>query len=117
MKKDIWMDKELWSRIGDTAMKLDKALKGITKPQPLNLENIDEEIIEELNKRQPHDLQTEIDIFKEIIKQRLKSAVEGLKDELEDFKDKNPSLDTWVYSEILRMIDKWFKDEMIKNEA
>ncbi|RKY01506.1 MAG: hypothetical protein DRP55_04185 [Spirochaetes bacterium] len=94
MKKDIWMDKELWSRIGDTAMKLDKALKGITKPQPLNLENIDEEIIEELNKRQPHDLQTEIDIFKEIIKQRLKSAVEGLKDELEDFKDKNPSLDT-----------------------
>ena len=43
------------------------------------------------------------------ITQRLKSAVEGLKDELEDFKDKNPSLDTWVYSEILRMIDKWFK--------
>jgi len=40
----------------------------------------------------------------------VKSAVEGLKNELKDFKDKNPSLDTWVHSEILRMIDKWFKD-------
>ena len=46
------------------------------KPQPLDLEGIDEKMIEELNKKQPHDLQTEIDIFKQAIKQRLKSACE-----------------------------------------
>jgi len=44
------------------------------KPKPLDLEEIDEEIIEELNKRQPHDLQTEIDVFKEVIRKRIKSA-------------------------------------------
>jgi len=54
--------------------------------QPFDLENIDEEMIEELNKRQPHDLQTEIDIFKEIIKQHLKSAVDGLLEEVKQKK-------------------------------
>ena len=136
MKKDIWMDKELWSRIGDTAMKLDKALKGITKPQPLNLEklirkiendllNRDSEISDEmdaLDERLMDTIQSYTDAVVSktiehtvnIVRQRIKFAVEGLKNELEDFKDKNPSLDTWVYSEIVKFIDKWFEGN---NEA
>ena len=46
------------------------------KPQPLDLKNIEEKIIDELNEQQPHDLETEIKIFKRVVLQRLKSACE-----------------------------------------
>jgi len=40
----------------------------------LDLEKFDEEIIKELNRLQPHDLQTEITIFKKIIRQHIREA-------------------------------------------
>ena len=40
----------------------------------------------------------------------VKSAVEGLKQELTSFMEKNPALETWVYRRVMKMIDKWFED-------
>jgi len=101
------------------------------KPEPLNLEklirkiendllNRDSEISDEmdaLDERLMDTIQSYTDAVVSktiehtvnIVRQRIKFAVEGLKNELEDFKDKNPSLDTWVYSEIVKFIDKWFE--------
>ena len=93
--------------------------------QPFDLENIDDEIIERLNERQPHDLQTEIDIFKEIIKQHLKSAIDGLLEEIKQKKIDTAKLQNpeeiismtkkelvnevnIEIDEILSIIKKWF---------
>ena len=46
------------------------------KPQPLDLKEIEEEIIDRFNEHQPHELQEELDLIKEVLKQRLKSACE-----------------------------------------
>jgi len=40
----------------------------------------------------------------------VKSAVEGLKQELTSFMEKNPALETWVYRRVMKMIDRWFED-------
>ncbi|MHA1865411.1 MAG: hypothetical protein ACTSWZ_02800 [Candidatus Heimdallarchaeaceae archaeon] len=40
----------------------------------------------------------------------VKSAVEGLKQELTSFMEKNPAFEMWVYRRVVKMIKKWFKD-------
>jgi len=49
---------------------------GKMNPKPLDLEDISEEIIEELNKKQPHDVETEIEVMLDVVKKYLKSACE-----------------------------------------
>ena len=39
----------------------------------------------------------------------IKQAVEGLKKEITKFQTQNPAFDTWVYSEVMKLIDKWFE--------
>ena len=40
----------------------------------------------------------------------VKQAIKGLKKEIKSFKKHNPSFDKWIYSEIMTLIHKWFKD-------
>jgi len=65
------------------------------KPQPLDLEKIEEEIIDRFNEHQPHELQEELDLIKEVLKQRIKSACEfylRYKDKLELLEKEHPNL-------------------------
>jgi len=50
---------------------------------------------------------TELDVFDY---SSVKSAVEGLKQELTSFMEKNPAFETWVYRRVMKIIDKWLQD-------
>ena len=43
-------------------------------------------------------------------KNDVKSAVNGLKKDIDKFRTKNPCFDAWIYSEIMTLIHKWFED-------
>ena len=94
--------------------------------KPLDLEKLEEEIIEEMNKKQPHDLQGEVDIVKEKVKQRIKSALQGLLKDInnvfkEDLFSKNWNINTTLEleyrqkKELIDLVRKWF-GEVDKND-
>ena len=105
------------------------------KPKPLDFATIDDEIIDELNKKQPHDLQTEIDVMKQIIKQHIRQAFLGFLEEIKnittfvcycncaDFENgkcaacgstkyRYAEVD---YDELMSLIKKWFAD-VVEND-
>jgi len=89
------------------------------KPQPLDLEKIEEEIIDRFNEHQPHELQEELDLIKEVLKQRIKSACEfylRYKDKPELLVKEHPEYKKELSSNLLPLEELSYWEQLIYNE-